>query len=32
MMGHRASRWVNGVRAEVRRVPFERRAHFGVGA
>ena len=32
MVGHGASRSVNRVRAKVRRVPFERGAHFRVGA
>ena len=32
MVGHRASRWVNCVRAEVRRVPIERRPYFHIGA
>jgi len=32
VVSHGASRSVNGVGAEVRRVPFERRPHFRVGA
>ena len=32
VVSHRARRWANRVRAKVRRVPFERRAHFRVGA
>lgn len=32
VMGHGVSRWINRVRAKVRRVPFKRRAHFRVGA
>jgi hypothetical protein len=31
VVGHGASRWVNCVRTEVRRVPFERRAYFRIG-
>ena len=31
VVGHGVSRWVNYVRAKVRRVPFERRAYFRVG-
>jgi len=32
VMGRGASQWVNRVRPKVRRVPFERRAHFRVSA
>jgi hypothetical protein len=32
VVGHCASQWVNRVGAEVRRVPFKRRAHFRVGS
>jgi len=32
VVGHGASRCINRVRAKVRRVPFERGAHFRVGA
>jgi len=32
VVGHGASRWINRVRAKVRRVPLERRAHFRVRA
>ena len=32
VVGHGASRWINRVRAKVRDVPFERCAHFRVGA
>ena len=32
VVGHGASRLINRVRAEVRRVPLERSVHFRVGA
>ena len=32
MVGHGSCRWINRVCAKVRHVPFERRAHFRVGA
>ena len=32
VMGHGASRWINGVRAKVGGVPFECGADFHIGA